>query len=351
VQYDDGSVAPYAENINHTADIRLNWNTTDRWQQTFSLDSALDDSESHDAWPAEITTRTQAFTWQNDVQIGDEGILTLGAEELEVKAEIKGSYDEETKNSAIFAQYQLSVAGIDLNLGLRSDDNSRYGTQTTEHLSIGKVVGNGRVFASYGTAFKAPSFNQLFYPGYGDPNLKPEESSSIELGYRQGGLQLSLFDTRIEQLIVSNPTPPWLATNIEEARIQGMEMGYTLNFGEWHLNTGLTLQDPQNETNNEQLLRRAKEKLFINLSGTVGQKSRIGVELSHTGTREDVVGWPPARIELDAYTLLNLTGSLQLSEECNLNARIENLLDEEYELVSGYGTAGRSAYISLQYKP
>ncbi|MCK5640305.1 MAG: TonB-dependent receptor, partial [Gammaproteobacteria bacterium] len=344
VEFDAGSVGSYTDNTNRTVNAKLSWDTTDNWQQHFSLGSSTDHSETFSIWTDDITSRTRTLNWQNDLQLGEQSLLTVGAEQFKTTGENSGNFNKTVKNDALFAQYQTSLSAIDLNIGLREDDNGQYGTHATGHIGLGKALGSGRMFFNHGTAFKAPGFNNLYYPFFSNPDLKPEESTSSEIGYRQGKLQVSLFDTRIEQLIALDAF--WIPQNIEKAKVQGLELEYGFILGEWDINTGLTLQDPKNETNDSQLLRRAKQKLFVNINGSVTEKLRSGITINHVGERDDVGG-----IKLNTYTLLNLTGSLQLSDEYSLNARIENLLDEEYELVSGYGTAGRSAYISLQYKP
>jgi vitamin B12 transporter len=88
-------------------------------------------------------------------------------------------------NQAIFGEYQMKLGRADLTVGLRRDDNEQFGDHTTGNLALGYALpSNMRLFFSYGTAFKAPSFNELYYPGFGNPQLAPEESKSVEIGLK-----------------------------------------------------------------------------------------------------------------------------------------------------------------------
>ncbi|HEX9804010.1 MAG TPA: TonB-dependent receptor, partial [Gammaproteobacteria bacterium] len=198
-------------------------------------------------------------------------------------------------------------------------------------------------YASYGTAFKALTFLQRYYPGYGDPTLQPEESVTAELGYRLGGLQASLFDTRVDNLIEF--TFPAGYSNVSRARIRGAELEYGQAVGSWRLNGGLTLQKAEDEQSGDPLLRRAEKKLFFTANGPLTERSELGIEVNYTGPRSD-----RNTTELNAFTLLNLTGQYRLAREWSLRGRIENLLDEEYELAGGYNTPGASAYLTLSYQ-
>lgn len=349
-EYDDPPVEDAkSDSANSNANLRLGMATTDSWYQKFSIGYSMDDLETKDNYPATITTRRSTFNWQNDIDISSSGLLTLGAEYEDEDAENTGSFDQRIDNRALYGQYQWENPRVSWKLGLRSDDHSEYGQHNTGSLSVGVPVASGRLIASYGTAFKAPSFNELYYPFYGNPDLKPESSSTMELGYRWGDFSASLFQTRIDDLIAYDNTI-FLANNIDEATITGLELEYSHSWKDWGLRTGLTLQDPKDEEDDEQLIRRAREKLFINATHRFSKRADLNLEVSYTGKREDKYGFPSSRVDLDAFTLVNLSGGYKLSSRWSLNGRIENLLDEDYELVYGYNTPGLSAYLNLRYQ-
>ena len=86
-------------------------------------------------------------------------------------------------DAGLFGQYLGNFGATDIQLSLRGDDNEQFGNYTTGGASIGRgFAGNLRWTASYGTAFKAPTFNELYFPGFGNPNLSAETSDSFDLG-------------------------------------------------------------------------------------------------------------------------------------------------------------------------
>jgi vitamin B12 transporter len=326
---------------NDSGNLALDWATGARWQQTLNLGHAADHFETRDGY--RVHSLRDTIGWQHDLQPGDSDLLTLGAEYTAENGESEGSYDENSYTGALFAQYQWSGERLDLLLGARGDDHSGFGRHDTGNITLGGRLGGGRLYASYGTAFKAPTFLQRYYPGYGDPTLQPEESVTAELGYRLGGLQASLFDTRVDNLIEF--TFPAGYSNVSRARIRGAELEYGQAVGSWRLNGGLTLQKAEDEQSGDPLLRRAEKKLFFTANGPLTERSELGIEVSYTGPRSD-----RSTTELNAFTLLNLTGQYRLAREWSLRGRIENLLDEEYELAGGYNTPGASAYLTLSYQ-
>ncbi|MCW8917406.1 MAG: TonB-dependent receptor [Gammaproteobacteria bacterium] len=337
VETDDGS----SSQRNDSGSLALNWRLGDPWQQTLILGHAADHYESDDGY--RVHSLRHSASWQHDIQTSDNSLLSAGIDHVTESGESEGSYDEQTRTNALFAQYQWGVKRLDLLLGARTDDHSGFGHQETGNITLGGRLGGGRLYASYGSAFKAPTFLQRYYPTYGNPALKPEESVTSELGYRFGALQASLFDTHIENLI--NFTYPSGYSNVSRAHIQGIELEYGLKVESWQLNSGFTLQKTEDEQSGDPLLRRADKKLFFTASGPVSTHGSIGIEASYTGPRMDY-----GDTELHAFTLLNLTGEYRFTTQWSLRGRIENLLDEEYELASGYNTPGASAYLTLNYR-
>ena len=326
---------------NDSGGLSLDWTTSERWQQTFTLGHAEDHYETDSGY--KVHSLRDSVSWQHDVQMSDRDLVTLGADYVAENGESEGSYDENTYNGALFAQYQWSGERLDLLLGARGDQHSGFGRHNTGNITLGGKLGGGRLYVSYGSAFKAPTFLQRYYPGYGNPALEPEESATAELGYRIGALQASLFETHVENLIEF--TYPAGYNNVSRAHIQGAELEYGRQIGHWQLNGGLTLQKAEDEDSGEQLLRRAEKKLFFTANGPLSSRTSAGIEVNYTGPRMD-----RGNVELVSYTLLNLTGEYRLARQWSVKGRIENLLDEDYELASGYNTPGASAYLTLSYQ-
>jgi len=344
-EYDDSGYSnAHSETITSSGELRLDWQTRYNWSQRFVINASEEHFQSYDSWPAIIDSHRRGANWQHDLSLDERQLLTLGLDLQQDNGVIDGSYDETLDNRAAYMQYQWHGEQYDLLLGARGDDHSEYGQHNTGRLTLGSRLGDGRIYATYASAFKAPVFNELYYPFYGNPDIKPEESTTGEIGYRLHGFQASLYQTRVKNLIQSDPTT-WTAVNVGRSKLEGMELEYHHAIGTWQLNTALTLQKTEDLDSGKQLIRRAEKKLQFSARGPLNEKTFIGVEANYTGPRFDY-----GDVELAAFTLLNLTGEYRLNKQWVLHGRIDNLLDEQYALANGYTAAGASAYLTLSYQ-
>jgi vitamin B12 transporter len=344
LEYDDKQANSYANTRNSGANLTLDWQTSGSWQQHFSVNASRDQYTSYDSRPTDITTQRSGFNWQNDFQIGDAMLLTAGYDYQQDKGENNTNYDKKLDNSAGYLQFQWSDDVYDLLFGARVDDSSTYGSNSTGRITLGRALDGARIYASIANAYKAPTFNQLYYPGYGDTDIKAEKSTSTELGYRRGGLQASLYHTEVRNLIKYDSDAGG-AVNVGKATINGLELSYAHSLLDWQVDSGLTLMSTEDEKTGDRLLRRADKKLFVNFHGPLNDRMDMGVETSYTGPSMD-----SKSVELVSYTLINLTTSYRLDRHWKLSARADNVLDEDYQLANGYNTAGASAFVSVSYQ-
>lgn len=344
-EYDNaGYVDAYGESVNSSGELHLDWQTLYNWSQRLVVNASEEHYQSHDSYPADIYSHRRGANWQHDLSLSEQQLLTLGLDVQQDNGVIDGNYNEKLDNRAAYLQYQWHGERYDLLLGGRGDDHSEYGQHNTGRLTLGSRVGEGRIYATYATAFKAPTFNELYYPFYGNPTIKPEESESGELGYRLHGFQANIYRTRLKNLIQSDPNT-WTAINVGRAQLEGMELEYSHSIGTWQLNGGLTLQKTEDLDSGKPLLRRAEKKLLFNAHGPLDDKTVVGIEAIYTSPRTDY-----GDVELAAFTLINLTGEYRLDKQWLLRGRIDNLLDEQYSLANGYTAAGASAYLTLSYR-
>ncbi len=344
-EYDNAGYSnAHDETVDSSGELRLDWQTFYNWSQRLVINASEQRYQSHDSWPAIISSHRRGANWQNDFTIGAQQLLTFGIDWQQDNGVIDGSYNETLDNHAAYLQYQWQGEQYNLLLGGRGDDHSEYGQHSTGRITLGSRLGEGRIYATYASAFKAPVFNELYYPFYGDPNLKPEESTTGELGYRLHGFQASVYRTRLKNMIQSDPST-WTAVNVGRAQLEGLELEYRKQIGRWQLNSAVTLQKTEDLDSSTQLIRRAEEKVQLSARGPLDEQTSIGIEVNYTGPRTDFGG-----AELTAFTLLNLTGEYRLNKEWVVRGRIDNLLDEQYALAYGYTAAGASAYLTLSYQ-
>ncbi len=278
--------------------------------------------------------------------------LTWGVDYQQDEVTSSSAYSVgERDNLGVFALYQLYLGQHDLAFSLREDDNEQFGNQTTGSIAWGMELPHAlRLTASYGTAFSAPTFNDLYWPGSGNPDLEPEESDSWELGLSgdHAGIEWSanLYQNDVDNLIAWAPNAEgfWVPMNVDEARIRGLELAASTRLANWDLSTTLDLMDPKDRNTDELLRRRPRKTLNVSADRDFGRYS-LGSSLRAVGERDD------GGDELEAYTRIDVRGSYQLGQDWALKAKIENLLDEEYETAKGYNQPDRTYWLSLHYAP
>jgi vitamin B12 transporter len=298
------------------------------------------------------TTHRTTMGWQNDFALSDAQRLSAGVSVADETARNEAFGDIDTDVANVYVQDQLSLGRHDVTAALGYVDHETAGGQTTWNFDYGvHVTSSLRLVASAGTAFRAPDSTDRFGFG-GNVELEPEESRNYELGLRYAfaadqQLSLSAFNNDVDELItyvVTNPTTfDGQLRNIDRARIRGVELGYRIERTSWQLRAEAIYQDPEDRTTGDQLLRRAKENFTLGYVQRFG-RIELGVDLLAAGDRFDFGG-----TELDAYLLTNVSARLNLGAGWSATAQIENVLDEEYELVSGYRTQDRAAYIGVRY--
>lgn len=352
----DGSIfsGNTSETIQQVAGASLKLRLAPNWNMRASAAQSLDKSDNfyNGAYNSTFDTRRNTLSLQQDVSIGRDHLLSLGVDRQDDKVTSSTNYTVKQRDvTGVFAEYQGQLGAHSVQLALRRDDNSQFGQHSTGNAAWGYAFGNGlRLGLGYGTAFSAPTFNQLYWPGFGNPNLQPETSRNREAslaGKLPGGRwQATLFDNRIEQLIAGFPS-----TNIAKARVEGLELAASSRFDDWTLGVNLTLQNPESASgaNSGRILpRRAQESLRVDLDRKLGAAWQLGATLRAEGERFDDAA---NSIRLGGYGLLDVRAEYQLARDWQLAARVENVFDKQYETVYFYNQPGRAAFVTLRYKP
>jgi vitamin B12 transporter len=232
----------------------------------------------------------------------------------------------------------------------RHDRYSDFGDATTGLAAYGlKFAPGWKAIVQASTAFKAPAFNELFFPFFGNPDLKPERARSLEVGlqYAQDAslVRASLYRTKTHDLIVSDPTT-FLANNIARARVTGLELtGHTVIDG-WRLTANLTFAHPIDEDTGERLLRRANRNLGLAIAKSFGRWRFTG-DLQAAGSRFDSDINTFSRTEVAGYGVANFGVRYQVVRGTTVGVAVTNAFDRRYALVDGYQTAGRVTTLSL----
>lgn len=328
---------------------------SDVWTSKLLYGETVDDQESYASWAPEgnlLRTKNRQTTWQNDVKL-PLGVALFALERLEQTASSEESFatSPEQSTDSLIAGWTANHGNHRWQLSARHDDHSEFGDQDTYALAYGYQLTDAlRAQASYGTAFKAPSLYQLFSSLYGNANLKPEEARNREaaLVWERGNQSVSAtwYLNKVEDLIDFSLST-WTYENVSSARLEGVTLAYAGQFGVWSVRAAYDWLDARNEDTDLRLGRRARDKATLAVTRQWGAWE-TGAEWVGVGPRFNTNAETD---EMGGYGLVNLTARYVLGKELSIEGRINNLLDKNYETVSGYNTAGFNAFIGLRYQP
>ncbi|WP_429176306.1 TonB-dependent receptor domain-containing protein [Aeromonas salmonicida] len=325
------------------------------------LKSWLESKGESSAQP--IHTGLTRFSWINSWS-GVEGLnLTGGADwqQEQLKSDSRSSglafNAPDRDNTGLFAVGSYRWQALLWELSGRTDDNEQYGRHNTWSAASGlDIDDNHNVRLSYGTGFKAPTFLDLYYPGYENPDLKPEESKNLELGfagrYTGWDWSLNLYRNKIKNLIACQSAFSTCKPDNTDAEIRGVEVALGLETGPLHHDVSFDYTKTEDKNDgDQQLLRRAKQKASWLTQVQLGQVD-LSTELLYVGKRDDknFSSFPAERVELGSYTLINLAASYGVTPQLTLGGRIDNLFDRDYTPAYGYASPGTEFKLTADYR-
>ncbi len=333
---------------------------TSRWKSHFSIAQGKDESKTftNDLTPTRFNTKNTQYQWQNDFNLAKEHVVTASLEEQKQRVDSTTAYTMTTRDvRSMMLAYNGRVGANQLQASTRHDRYSDFGEANTWLAGYGyDINARWKATAMRSSAFRAPTFNELFFPGFGNPNLQPEKSQSNELGLQYAVdhhlLRIAEFRTQYRNLIqtvLAVPPSTFLAENVASARVTGTEMSYTGQFDNLDVRASITVQDPIDASTGAQLRRRGKNfgNLVVNttLSGW-----RVGAEAIVGSSRPDndiIKGTP---VTLGGYKVVNLTARHAVAKNTFIAARLENAFDEHYQVAHGFNTPGRGLFVSLNWQ-
>jgi len=355
----DGDFVDRSETVQQVVGGTLRWHPSD------TVAVKLVGGRNHDAsddflrgvFSGAFATDRDTATLQGDFTIAPQQVVTVGLDWLRDRADYADAFSAYTAargNRAGFAQYQGTFGTQSLQASARRDDNDQFGGHTTGSAAWGVgFADHWRLTASYGTAFKAPTFNELYYPFFGNPALRPETSDTWELGLAyQGGrfnVRLDGYRTEVDDLI-SFDASLFLANNIERARLQGAELAIDTTVMDWKLAASASVVDSENLVGfnaGKQLPRRARHSARIDLDRAFGDL-RVGLTGAGEGARYDDAG---NTRRVGGHATLDLRAEIALAPAWTLQGRLANVFDQRYETVSFYNQPGREWFLGVRYAP
>ena len=352
VEFDQGRTSA----LNRVFGIAARGEIGSSWTHSLVAGHSSEDLDTP-AYLSRFGSERDSLDWTNTIRLGRDDIVNVGANwsrESGYSLEAGEGFRRSRRNAALFGSWRHHAGAQLLEASVRHDDNSQFHGATTANLAWGWQAGAAlRLRASVGQGFRAPDFNELFYPGFfglfaGNPALRPERSRSAELGMdwridARQSLGLSLYRTRIDQLIAFQGVD-FQAVNIARARVSGAELEYLLDREGLRLEANASWQDARDSVSGDRLLRRAPRKFNLSASHSFANQAVLGADWSAVAARPDFAG-----DRLSGYGRLDLRVSAPLAPQWLIEARVENLGDRDYELVHGYNTPGRSLVLNLRW--
>ncbi len=287
------------------------------------------------------------YRYQGTLAINEANKLAFGAEREET------SFDgDEVSIDGLFALYEFKpVAPLTLTGGIRVDDHETFGTETTGRFAAAyNPTETLTLRASWGQGFKAPTLLQLSGGGFTLPNpdLQPETSEAFDVGIdwrsSNGAFEASLtvFDADIENLIGFSSTGYF---NEAEVETQGVEISGRAQLTEWaSVDVSYGYVDATDTNGNP--LRRIPEhsgdvRFVIDPEGPLSG----AVLVRYNGEEPN-----SATTEVDSWTRVDLSASYDVNDKVELFGRVENLFNEEYQQILGYGTPDLSGYLGIRLR-
>ena len=338
------------------------------WSHALVLGNSSEDLDTP-AYYSRFGSRRDSLDWIASRSAGEANLLTVGlnwSRETGYSDEGFQGYESARRNAAVFVRGRRDAAPPRRCARRGRDDNNQFGDATTANLAWGWRASDAlRMRAGWGQGFRAPNFNELYYPGFalgdggilfaGNPALRPERSHTGELGLDwdpspDRHLGLSAYRTRVGNLIAFEglgPTgdPDFHAVNTRRAAVDGFELEARSTHGAWQVSGNATWQHARDLDSGEDLLRRARRKANLGLTRGFGAGAEWGVDVSAVARRAEFGGqW------LAGYARVDLRFAAPLASGWWFDARLENLGDRDYELVRGYRTPGRSGVVGLRWQ-
>ena len=360
-EFDGGETDFVAQTVGANTSVPV----TRNWVSRLQLTEGRNEEETLQGGSQSVfDTRTRTARLDNTIFHGSNELI-IGGEFQRDEVESTTDFEEDRRdNRAAFAQYLVNLGDADIQLSSRFDSNEAFGDHVTGSIAMGQRLDNHhRIRLSYGTAFRAPTFNDLYTPldptmgnFEGNPDLSPEKSQTAEIGirgqYRRSFWDVALFQTHVDDLIQTVTSNGTLQPdNVDRARIQGVEVASGVSLGQWEFGATGTLIDPRDQDSGNRLARRASATARLDVDRRIGAWS-LGASGTFQGNRYN----DAANDErLPGFGLVNLRAGWEFARNWSAQLTIDNVFDKDYVTARNsfsdfdYKNAGRTTFLSVRY--
>ncbi|OUR63937.1 cobalamin receptor [Methylophaga sp. 42_25_T18] len=360
--YDGYSISAdyHGESVQQVLGANTNWQVNDAWLLSFQLSESRDKSEDFKDHisSSEINTRHRFVNITNTVELNPNHTLNLGLDYENDYVDSSKDYLETSRdNKAVFLSWQGNQDKNSWLVSARHDDNESFGTHNTGTAEWGYwLQENLQITANYGTAFKAPSFNDLYWPdtgsSVGNLSILPEESRSWGLSLNGSAASfdwgINVYKTKIKNLIDwKKVNGKWTPSNVSKAEIKGIEFAVSTNVLGADIAFDASFLQPEDEETGKTLTGRAKRLANLHIDNQWDEWS-LGASWKLSGHRYDDES---NNNRLGGFGLVDIRASYKVAKDWSLQANVSNLFDKEYQTNDGYNSLDRVAMFTILYQP
>lgn len=296
--------------------------------------------------------------WVHHVQVSESNKLTFGFEQAIDHYKTDTVREINVGNTALFANDQIDFTdALYTSIGVRLDNHQTFGREFTWKVSPGyNIESTGtRLKASYGTGYKAPSLSQLYDPVSGNRTLNPEKSKGWDIGFEQAFWDgkvttgSTYFRNDITNLIGFDPAPPFGTINVGKARSEGFENSLSVSpLPELSLQFSHVYTLANDRRTNKELARRPRHQFNMDALYNYSDEGDVGLNVRYASSRRDFDVVSFAANYVKPATVVDLSTNYDLNDNATLYGRLENVLNKEYEEVSGFTQPGMGLYVGVK---
>jgi vitamin B12 transporter len=312
------------------------------------------------------------FLWQNNISVGKDTLQILGERRLQYANLHNSNYgslggctsncyiSQNRTTDSVAGSYQARRGDVLATIAVRNDNISTYGSKNTGNVALGYFFNKEwRANLNYGTGFRAPSFNDLYYPAYGNATLKPETNRNIEGGLHyetnRNLIHLVAYQNRIEnfilpvQCITNCPAGIqnnyYYPSNFSLVQIKGASLGLEKRLIDLTLKGSADAMSTTDETTGRAVPNRAN---WVGNASIDYRFSKLEIGSNITLTGQSWGNTTNTKL-MPGYTLVNLYSSYAMDKEWAIFARWNNIFDTQYQTSYGYLNAGSNIFAGIRY--
>lgn len=325
---------------------------TDTWESILRFGFTKESNDFRDPDYEYVGTLQRSWSWQNNVELNKNHRVSAVLERLEERVQSETVYDADTRDTNSVALIYRGTFLDDLRVqgSLRNDNVSGYGNKRTGSLGMDYDLNdNWRIGIAGSTGFKAPDFNDLYYPNFSNPNLKPEKSRNVEahIAYRNdtSSIALTAYQNKIRDMIAYDAIAA-MPNNIDRAKIKGLTISAEHAFKNTKVYANVDFMNPRDDKSGKQLPRRAKQVYNLGVNHRMNAWD-FGAEYQFVGKRYDDIA---NDVRLGGYSLVNLTATYDFTKNVGVQVRWNNVFDKNYTNAYGYNMPGSNVFVNLSFR-